>query len=211
MASVTLLVAASLAVGGCGSTSNSSTAGCFSKGVQSAASGAAADWTLPGGNLANTRDVASPITSSNVAQLGVAWCVPVESTGVTKAAGLANGYATTPVVVNGVVYLQDLESNVMAIRLATGKSGEHYSVPSYTVHTTVNSVHSQAGYRRDGVLTAVDGDPADDLALEAHRPRDSLRGTQVPEQCQPVMTVSGYAFASGPAGGARRPVQTPLK
>ena len=31
------------------------------------------------------------------------------------------GYATTPVVVNGVVYTQDLESNVMAIELATGK------------------------------------------------------------------------------------------
>ena len=30
-------------------------------------------------------------------------------------------YATTPVVVNGVVYTQDLESNVMAIELATGK------------------------------------------------------------------------------------------
>jgi len=36
----------------------------------------------------------------------------VESTGVTAAAGLPNGYATTPVVVNGVVYTQDLESNV---------------------------------------------------------------------------------------------------
>ena len=41
-------------------------------------------WTLPGGNLANTRDVASPITSSNVATLGVAWCVPVESTGASR-------------------------------------------------------------------------------------------------------------------------------
>ena len=110
-ASVSLLVAVGLAVGGCGSTGNSSAASCLSKSIQS----------LPGGNLANTRDVASPITSSNVSQLGVAWCVPVESTGATKAAGLANGYATTPVVVNGVVYIQDQESNVMAIRLATGK------------------------------------------------------------------------------------------
>jgi hypothetical protein len=42
-----------------------------------AAPGAAADWTLPGGNLANTRDVASPITSSNVSTLGVAWVHPV--------------------------------------------------------------------------------------------------------------------------------------
>jgi len=80
----------------------------------------AAGWTLPGGNLQNTRDVASPITSSNVSTLGVAWCVPIESTGATGAAGISNGYATTSVVVNGVVYTQDLESNAMAIELATG-------------------------------------------------------------------------------------------
>jgi len=131
-ASVTLLVAASLAVGGCGSTSSSGTASCLAKSVQSAASGAAAGWTLPGGNLQNTRDVASPITSSNVSQLGVAWCVPVESTGEARAAGLADSYATTPIVVNGVVYLQDLESNVMAIRLATGKVlwTHNYSSPN---------------------------------------------------------------------------------
>jgi hypothetical protein len=48
VASVTLVVAAGLAVGGCGSTSSPSTAGCASTGVQPAASGAAAGWTLPG-------------------------------------------------------------------------------------------------------------------------------------------------------------------
>jgi alcohol dehydrogenase (cytochrome c) len=120
VAGAVLVVAASLAAGGCGGSSNSSTAAaCSAK--PPAVPAAPADWTLPGGNLANTRDVTSPITSSNVSTLGVAWCVPVESTGVTKAAGLADGYATTPVVVNGVVYTQDQESNVMAIRLATGK------------------------------------------------------------------------------------------
>jgi outer membrane protein assembly factor BamB len=130
-AGVTLLVAASLAVGGCGSSSNSSRASCFSNPAATGQAGsapsgapnpaAAAAWTLPGGNLANTRDVASAISSSDVSTLGVAWCVPVESTGATRSAGLTDGYATTPVVVNGVVYTQDLESNVMAIRLATGK------------------------------------------------------------------------------------------
>ena len=132
VASVTLLVAGSLAVAGCGSSAKSSVAaGCSARHAaagqaSSAPAGppnpaVAAGWTLPGGNLANTRDAASAITSSNVSTLGVAWCVPVESTGVAGAAGLANGYATTPVVVNGVVYTQDLESNVVAIRLATGK------------------------------------------------------------------------------------------
>jgi len=119
VAGVVLVVAASLAAG-CGGSSSKSTAATACSGKPVAAP-AAADWTLPGGNLANTRDVASPITSSNVATLGVAWCVPAESTGTTHAAGLADGYSTTPVVVNGVVYLQDQESDVMAIRLATGK------------------------------------------------------------------------------------------
>src|SRR6266567_5604353 len=113
VASVILLAAASLAAGGCGS--NSSTADCLSK---HAAGAATAGWALPGGDLQNTRDVASPINSSNVSTLGVAWCVPIEA---TTPSGATNGYATTPVVVNGVVYTQDLQSNVMAIELATGK------------------------------------------------------------------------------------------
>jgi outer membrane protein assembly factor BamB len=77
----------------------------------------AAGWSLPGGNLANTRDVASGITSANISRLGVAWTVPLRIP-VTRTDG---AFASTPVVVHGVVYVQDLESNVMAIRLATGR------------------------------------------------------------------------------------------
>src|ERR1035437_6953620 len=126
VASVTLLVDLSLAAGGCGS-NNSSTAGCSSNravaGKASPASSSpnpvvAAGWTPPGGNLANTRDVASAISSSNASKLGVAWCVPIEA---NASSTITDNYATTPVVVNGVVYTQDLQSNVMAIRLATGK------------------------------------------------------------------------------------------
>jgi hypothetical protein len=143
VAGVALAAAASLAVGGCGSGSNSSAPGCFTKAAgagQASTAGspagpgaaggtgavggtgapgrpagpaAAAGWTLPGGNLQNTRDVASAINSSNVSKLGVAWTVPIEAA--------FGRYATTPVVVNGVVYTQDLESNVMAIELATGQ------------------------------------------------------------------------------------------
>jgi outer membrane protein assembly factor BamB len=126
VASVTLLVAASLAAGGCASSSPSA-AGCSPDraiaGQPSPASSSpnpaiAAGWTLPGADLQNTRDVASPIDSSNVSTLGVAWCVPIEA---SLSSGFTDNYATTPVVVNGVVYTQDLKSNVMAIRLATGK------------------------------------------------------------------------------------------
>jgi alcohol dehydrogenase (cytochrome c) len=128
VAGVTVLAAAGLAAAGCSTSSGSSSsvAGCSGKQAGAASTvpaspGVAAAWTLPGGDMQNTRDVASAITAANVGRLGVAWCVPVESTGEAGAAGLADGYSTTPVVVNGVVYLQDIESNVMAIKLATGK------------------------------------------------------------------------------------------
>ena len=141
VAGVTVLAAAGLAVAGCsGSTPHASAPSCSGKQAgaastapaSSASPGVAAAWTLPGGDMQNTRDVASAITASNVAQLGVAWCVPIESTGEASAIGLTDGYSTTPVVVNGVVYLQDMESNVMAIKLATGKVlwTHNYSSPN---------------------------------------------------------------------------------
>jgi hypothetical protein len=78
---VILTVGAGLAVGGCAISTKPRAAVCS---AQHAAAGqassapagspnpaVAAGWTLPGGNLQNTRDVASPITSSNVATLGV--------------------------------------------------------------------------------------------------------------------------------------------
>jgi alcohol dehydrogenase (cytochrome c) len=125
VAGATLVVAAALIAGGCSSSSgSSSTLACSSKpgtavtGTAPAATGrAAAGWTQPGADLSNTRYVASAITSADVSKLGVAWTVPLTiSTAHTDGA-----YATTPVLVNGVVYAQDLESNVMAISLATGK------------------------------------------------------------------------------------------
>src|SRR6516165_11348891 len=125
VAGAALVVAAGLIVGGCsGSGSGSSTLACPSKpgtavtGIAPAATGRpAAGWTQPGADLANTRDVASAITSTDVWKLGVAWTVPLTmSTAHTDGA-----YATTPVIVNGVVYVQDLDSDVFAISLATGK------------------------------------------------------------------------------------------
>jgi alcohol dehydrogenase (cytochrome c) len=135
LGSMALVLAAGLAAGGCGSSgstaaplncSPSAPAAGTSGGAAAAAAGeaggsanpaVAAGWSLPGGNLANTRDVASAITSSNVSKLAVAWTVPLQ----TPVAHTDGAYATTPVVVNGVVYVQDLDSNVMAISLATGK------------------------------------------------------------------------------------------
>jgi outer membrane protein assembly factor BamB len=120
-----LLVAAGL-IAGCSSSGSSSphALACPSKrgtpvtGTAPPAAGRpAAGWTQPDADLASTRYVASAITSANVSKLGVAWTVPL-TMNTTHTDG---AYATTPVIVNGVVYVQDLESNVYAISLATGK------------------------------------------------------------------------------------------
>jgi alcohol dehydrogenase (cytochrome c) len=133
--SVILLAAAGLAVSGCsGSASKSSAVGCLAGGAPGGSPGTAArsGWTLPGANLQNTRDVVSSITASNVAKLGVTWCVPIESTGEARTYGFTDGYATTPVVVHGVAYVQDLESDVMAVSLASGRVlwTHNYSSPN---------------------------------------------------------------------------------
>src|SRR5277367_1011135 len=128
MAGAALVVAAALIAGGCSSSSSSksstSTLACPSKrgaavtGTAPAATGRpAAGWTQPGADLASTRYVTSAITSANVSKLGVAWTVPL-TMNTTHTDG---AYAATPVIVNGVVYIQDLDSDVFAISLATGK------------------------------------------------------------------------------------------
>lgn len=65
-------------------------------------------------DLANTRAAKTPIDSSNVSQLTESWSIPITGTGVY------GSYASTPVIVNGVIYSQDLESNVQAIDLESG-------------------------------------------------------------------------------------------
>ena len=126
VAGAALVVTASLIAGGCSSShsSGSSTLACptthgtaVTGTAPAATARAAAGWTQPDADLAATRDVASAITGADVATLGVAWSVPL----TISTAHSDGAYASTPVIVNGVVYVQDLESDVMAISLATGK------------------------------------------------------------------------------------------
>ncbi|HEY1761705.1 MAG TPA: hypothetical protein VGG17_03830, partial [Acidimicrobiales bacterium] len=78
-------------------------------------------WPYANGDLANSRDaVGSTITLSNVSTLKKIWSFTLTG----NATGDVGGYGTlaaNPIVVNGVVYIQDLHSNVYALSLATGK------------------------------------------------------------------------------------------
>jgi outer membrane protein assembly factor BamB len=111
-AAVALLLIGILLLVACGDDDDSTTS------ASPATTGASPEtvvWGLPGADLANSRFVGGPIDSSTVDQLGLAWTVPI------KASGSFGAYATTPVVSNGVIYTQDMVSDVRAINLETGK------------------------------------------------------------------------------------------
>ena len=100
-------------------------------------------WAYPNGNLANTRVAATTINAANVSSLREAWSFHL--TGKAAAGVTGDGsFAATPVVVNGVVYLQDLDANVYAISLATGKLRWEYPV----------NVPEASGPGPDGVAVA---------------------------------------------------------
>jgi Glucose dehydrogenase len=103
-----LIVAAGLIVVLSSSSSSSS--------VSSAAK--SADFTgtgYPGVDTANTRFVAGPIDKSSAPSLGVAWTLPL------SAESTYGADSSTPVISKGVIYSQDLQSNVQAISLESGE------------------------------------------------------------------------------------------
>jgi len=126
-------------------------AGCSSAsqppGTTSSVAGAAApagSWPYPNGDLSNTRDATdSSISSANVARLREAWSFKLTG---TPASGVddAGAFAANPVVANGVVYIQDLDANVYAVSLATGKLKWEYQV----------NIPEKTGPGPDGVAVA---------------------------------------------------------
>jgi outer membrane protein assembly factor BamB len=85
-------------------------------------------WPYPNGDLANTRDaLGSAISSQNVATLREAWSFRLTGRGAASV-GPFGSLEANPVVVNGVVYIQDLECNVYALNLATGALQWKYTV-----------------------------------------------------------------------------------
>jgi outer membrane protein assembly factor BamB len=69
----------------------------------------------PGMDLANTRYAGGSIDRSSAGGLELAWEVPSEAQSTYGA------YSASPVVSDGVVYMQDLESNVQAVDLESGE------------------------------------------------------------------------------------------
>jgi alcohol dehydrogenase (cytochrome c) len=68
----------------------------------------------PSVDAANSREAKGSIDSSNVSELEEAWSLPL------TAESSFGAHSSAPVIVNGVIYSQDLESNVQAISLDSG-------------------------------------------------------------------------------------------
>jgi outer membrane protein assembly factor BamB len=97
-------VAAAVAVAGCGGSSSASGSG----DPQLNGTG------YPGVDLANSRLAKGTIDRQSAPELEVAWEMPL------SAQATYGAYSATPVIAGGVIYSQDLESDVQAIDLESG-------------------------------------------------------------------------------------------
>lgn len=93
---------------------------------------ASGTWPYPNGDLANTRDApGSTISSADVSKLEQAWTFTLPGTSTCLQSCGVGGYgflAANPIVSQGTVYIQDLDSNVYALALATGNLKWEYEV-----------------------------------------------------------------------------------
>jgi outer membrane protein assembly factor BamB len=101
---IALIFVVALAISGCGSSSSA-------EDEKASFTGSG----YPGVDAANTRNPKSEIDSSNVGSLAVAWTAPIPGT------SNFGSYASTPVIDQGVIYSQDLASNVQALDLDSGE------------------------------------------------------------------------------------------
>ena len=121
---VALLAAASVLVSACGAGKHATArAACKTHTMTTPVSttGASGSWPYPNATLVNTREAhGSTISSANVSRLEPAWTFKLSGKAAAGVGG-SGSLAANPVVQNGVVYIQDLDSNVYALALTTGR------------------------------------------------------------------------------------------
>jgi outer membrane protein assembly factor BamB/cytochrome c553 len=87
----------------------------------------ATNWSSPNLNLENTRYAGGRIDSTTVDTLGVAWTADL------KTSAAFGAVATTPLIIDGSVYIQDLKSNVYSYDLGSGQLNWEKKYDSETV------------------------------------------------------------------------------
>lgn len=159
----------------------------------------AADWPVAQGNLAGHRRAAgSPITAATVAQLEVAWRAPLDAVGGIGAV------TAIPIIVGETVYLQDMESNVLALDRASGalRWRHDYRAPSSGpngVAAGYGRVFGSTGFRAEAfALDAATGDEIWRVKL-SNNPNESI--VMQPAVYDNVVYIS--TSAASYVGGAR--------
>jgi alcohol dehydrogenase (cytochrome c) len=142
----TMVVAASVLLAACSSTPARTSAANANAARPTTVTNAKAptptgSWPYPNADLGNTRDAAgSTISSANVADLQQAWTFKLPAAEVPTGPSFGS-LTATPIVTNGVVYMQDLGDNVYALALATGKLQWEYKVsPTKIIEAGPNGV-----------------------------------------------------------------------
>jgi outer membrane protein assembly factor BamB len=166
---------------------------------------AGATWSDPNGDLANTRDAtSSTISKANVSRLKQAWSFKLTGT-AAKTVQAYGALTAAPIVTGGVVYIQDLHSDVYAISLRGGKLLWEYRCDQPELSGPGPNGVAVANGRVYGLtptaafaLDAATGQPA---WTDAHL----LRAGQGTFGVQPAVANGrvylGSQYGSGPGGG----------
>ena len=124
LSTVVLMGACGVLLASCGGGGKTAAAGPACRTTTASLAGskvASGAWPYANADLANTRVAPhSTISSADVSRLKPAWTFKLTGKAAAGVGG-SGSLAAAPIVQGGVVYLQDLDSNVYALALATGK------------------------------------------------------------------------------------------
>ena len=214
--SAAMVLAAALLVTACGGSGKSTgtqtgsgtgagvataSAGCktITSNTAASTSSDSASWPYSNADLANTRDATgSTLSSTNVSSLEQAWTFKLTG----KAAIGVRPYGSltaNPIVQNGVVYLQDLDSNVYALALATGKLDWEYQC----------NQPEKSGPGPNGVAVAggdgLRADPDGGVCTERHHRPDGVGQERSPAAAARARSASSHRW---PTAGSISPAST---
>ena len=162
-------------------------------------------WTYPNGDLANTRDATGAVISSaNVSELQEAWSFNLTGKGATSVLD-AGSLTSVPIVVNGLVYIQDQESNVYALNFTTGKLTWEYrlnqalrSGPGPNGVAVANGIVFGASPTTVFALNATTGRP---VWVDRHLLRSGEGTFGIQPQVADGRVYLASQYGSGPGGG----------
>ena len=166
---------------------------------------ASGSWPDPNADLSNTRVAPdSLITAANVSKLRQAWSFPITGAAASGVAG-AGSLVAPPVVQDGVVYLQDMDCNVYAIALATGKlKWEYHANTPEKTGPGPNGVAVESGVvygDSPAAVFALNAATGKTLWIDRHLLSKGEGTFEIQPQVAGGRVYIASAYGSGPGGG----------